>query len=393
MPVIFKNPGVIDPAALTTFGVSVKEGESPIGFFGTGFKYAVAVILRNGCSIMVKSGHETYNFDLESKSIRGENFNIVTMNGTPLGFTTHVGVNWELWMAYRELWSNAIDEGGTVFQTNLAAEHSPNETTIIIRGRDFEEVYVNRGKYIIESKPMFETPYANIHPGETENIYYKNMLVYKSNKVCKHTYNIISAISLTEDRTAKYDWEVSGKIAKTVLSLEDKPTIEGVLTDQNYAEFDLNYTNEYITPTETFLSTIEALAKDRGRASNKSARKLVENRIRAELTVEGMQLTKLQKEILDRAEEFLIKMGYNIKVFPIIVTDNLGTGILGLAEDGRIYISSLAFDKGTKYVAGTLLEEYLHLERGFPDESRAMQNYLLDKLVSLAEEHIWKRPL
>lgn len=42
---IFKNAGVIDPRAIATFGVSSKEGASPIGFFGTGLKYAVGVRL------------------------------------------------------------------------------------------------------------------------------------------------------------------------------------------------------------------------------------------------------------------------------------------------------------------------------------------------------------
>jgi hypothetical protein len=46
--VVFENPGEIDAAAIRTFGVSVKEGENPIGFFGTGLKYAIAILLRTG---------------------------------------------------------------------------------------------------------------------------------------------------------------------------------------------------------------------------------------------------------------------------------------------------------------------------------------------------------
>ena len=36
--IVFENPGEIDVAAISTFGVSVKETDNPIGFFGTGLK-------------------------------------------------------------------------------------------------------------------------------------------------------------------------------------------------------------------------------------------------------------------------------------------------------------------------------------------------------------------
>jgi hypothetical protein len=41
---------------------------------------------------------------------------------------------------------------------------------------------------------------------------------------------------------------------------------------------------------------------------------------------------------------------------------------------------------GTKTVAGTLIEEFIHLKHGLADESRDLQNFLLDRLVSLGEE-------
>ena len=37
----FSNTEPVDILALMTFGVSVKEKEDAIGFFGTGFKYVV----------------------------------------------------------------------------------------------------------------------------------------------------------------------------------------------------------------------------------------------------------------------------------------------------------------------------------------------------------------
>lgn len=54
--ILFQNPGEIDLLSIASFGVSVKEGENPIGFFGTGLKYAIAVLLRTGHRITVMTG-------------------------------------------------------------------------------------------------------------------------------------------------------------------------------------------------------------------------------------------------------------------------------------------------------------------------------------------------
>lgn len=44
----FRTPGLIPLEAFDTMGISAKVGDHPIGRFGTGLKYAVAVILREG---------------------------------------------------------------------------------------------------------------------------------------------------------------------------------------------------------------------------------------------------------------------------------------------------------------------------------------------------------
>src|ERR1700676_327969 len=104
--VVFENPGEIDAAAIRTFGVSVKEGENPIGFFGTGLKYAIAVLLRTGHQVTVTAGLDRYEFGILSETVRGKEFGFVSMNGQRLGFTTELGKVWELWAAYREIACN-----------------------------------------------------------------------------------------------------------------------------------------------------------------------------------------------------------------------------------------------------------------------------------------------
>ena len=85
---IFQNAGVMDPRAITTFGVSSKENDSAIGYFGTGLKYAIAVLLRYGCEITIWTGGQKYEFTTQKTRIRVNDFEIVQMNGEPLAFTT-----------------------------------------------------------------------------------------------------------------------------------------------------------------------------------------------------------------------------------------------------------------------------------------------------------------
>ena len=81
--IVFQNPGLIDLAAVITMGVSVKEGDTPIGFFGTGLKFAIATILRNGGGIELYRGGDKHVFGIEPGTVRGEAFDFVTRLSCP----------------------------------------------------------------------------------------------------------------------------------------------------------------------------------------------------------------------------------------------------------------------------------------------------------------------
>ena len=123
----FCNSGEFNPTAMLTFGVSAKEKENSIGKFGTGFKYAVAVILREGGSIKVKSFDKEYIFTTKKETIRGKEFDVVYMNDQNAGFTTHFGTNWEPWMAFRELYCNMLDEEGIMLNETFHTDRIDND--------------------------------------------------------------------------------------------------------------------------------------------------------------------------------------------------------------------------------------------------------------------------
>ena len=194
----FYNAGIINEVSITTFGINAKDNDSAIGYFGTGLKYAIAVLLRNGHSISIKSGKNNFTFHLQNEQVRGKSFDVVCMNGKPLGFTTELGKNWELWMAYRELFCNAKDEGGGVMGSEI--NNTLFDTVITVTGLD--DIHKNNGEFILSSSPVAVSGNVEVHKLKSNGIFYKGILV-GAFKDMLYSYNVNKSVELTEDRTLK----------------------------------------------------------------------------------------------------------------------------------------------------------------------------------------------
>ena len=90
--------------------------------------------------------------------------------------------------------------------------------------------------------------------------------------------------------------------------------------------------------------------------------------------------------MLDKAISFLCKIDISASQYPIKIVDSMGEGIMGRAIEGTIYLSLLPFNMGTKQVASTLMEEWVHTRLGVKDFDYGMQNWLFDKILSMGEE-------
>jgi len=141
--IVFKNSGNIDIKSITTFGVSSKENDSAIGYFGTGLKYAIAILLREGCEITIHTGGKKYEFGTQRQTVRVDEFTFVTMNGEALAFTTELGKNWQLWQAFRELYCNCTDEGGTIYQSDTF-DASESDTVIVAKGQRLDAIWATK---------------------------------------------------------------------------------------------------------------------------------------------------------------------------------------------------------------------------------------------------------
>lgn len=390
MNIVFENNGVIDKRVIDTFGVSVKDGSNPIGQFGTGLKYSIAVLLREGCSVSVYAGEDIWLFSVEKDTIRGEEFSFIVMEASDgekksLGFTTELGKKWELWMAYRELYCNAKDEDGCAYSTSSGVFPEPNKTKIVVQGRAFEEVYANRHRYFIEGSPKWSVGSVQVFDEPSHKVFYQGVLVYETERTCMFTYNFLSGIELTEDRTIKFIHDVKHRLESEVASEAPRELVERIVkpTESCFEEV-LNFT--YDTPSQTFKDVVLDMASRLERGVNKSALDCCRSTLVEHLPKETKELKELEQNRLDKAISFCHKLDFPVSDYDIIVSDWLGVGVMGLASSGKIYISTECFDMGTKYLASTLIEEYIHLAKGLMDETRELQTYLFNKIITLGEQ-------
>ena len=101
MTITFQNPGEIDIRGATIAGLSAKVGDSPIGKFGTGLKYAIASILRWGGEVTIYSGTDCYIFESEAIDFRGSEHHQVVMSrndgpANPIGITATTATTGQL---------------------------------------------------------------------------------------------------------------------------------------------------------------------------------------------------------------------------------------------------------------------------------------------------------
>jgi hypothetical protein len=380
--IIFKNKGVIDIRAISTFGCSVKK-EGSIGFFGTGLKYAISILLREGCAIDIYAGGSRFAFTKKPVEVTGQPFDVVCMNDKELGFTTDLGKTWLVWQAFRELYCNCTDEGGEITKDNDFS-CGPDETVITVQGAVFEDIFDNLEKYILKALPDLVTESCDIHLRSADSCYYRGVHV-KDKFHSVYTYNIKDKIDLTEDRTAKYDFQLGRAVAKAITSLDDEQVIEQLVCAPEYTiEGQLEY-DIFKEPSAAYLKVCERLVSTQCKKANKKA--IAHAKKYADLK-EDLRLFEpdpLQWSMVRKAQELLMITGYSVAKYEMVFVESLGQGVLAQAKNGKMYITRRCFEKGTKLVAHALLEEFFHNEHGFEDETREFQTFLFDNILTLIE--------
>ena len=381
MPVIFTNPGELELSLISTFGVSVKETGNPIGYFGTGLKFAIAVMLRHGLKVDLQAGEVSLAFGTREVVMRGEGVQVVTMGGIDLPFTTSLGRGWELWMAYRELYSNALDEGGSAFLAEALPAAAKGMTSIRVAGEDFERIHERRAEFFVDGVADLTFDRMEIRFAPSQAFFYRGIRVGTHAKPAALTYNDLWPHDLTEDRTLKTPYVFTYRIALTVMGCNDERLIRAVLdAPEGFMEASMDFDWSSGRPSATFLRIVGERAQTAA-PMNRTIAAIWERAKPEYFAPISLSLSSVQVRQLADAIDFC-----RHNDFPIKCVETLGERVLGRAHEGKIYLTSYAFDiGGAKQVASTLIEEWVHIKHGFADCSRAMQTWLFDRLVTVAE--------
>lgn len=378
MAIYFSNSGNIELDTIRTMGVSVKDNDNPIGYFGTGIKYAIATLLRTGHIVSLRTNGETIQFRTREKEIRGKTFNMIYMDDEQLGFTTDLGRDWEVWQAYRELYSNCIDEGGTISGVLV-----DNDTIFTVEGPDIANVHAERAKIFLHGDPWLIGDGIEVHRGKSEYLYYRGVRVHKLPKVSRFTYNFTCAMKLTEDRTLASPYDANYKLNTRLPMMTDIEFCTKVI-DPKYDVYEkhLNFSEAY-DPSEEFLDALEPHVNNMTMSENNR------NLVRKKRKVEEFAYFSPRYEDLTMIQEACDLLKHlNVKINPseLIYVEHLGPSVIAMAKDGKMYLTRQALANGKDFVAITIYEEWIHNKLGYTDCSRGMQQYLFDKILELVKE-------
>lgn len=247
--VVFETPGLIDMRAFTVMGAHAKPNtDAPIGYFGTGLKYALATILREGGEVVAFVGRDRFRFSRNPGTFRGAPLETVKMTrlkdgnsretSYELPFTTAMGKNWKPWMAYRELASNTFDEGGTIW-TDGATKGvagwygdvswlTGGKTRIVVVCDAIADAHVERDDVFLKDG-LRKGAGIQVIARPSDKLWWRGMRVLDLPEPSLFTYNILDPMELTEDRTLKWEHEARRAIAKWVVGEATADQAEAVL--------------------------------------------------------------------------------------------------------------------------------------------------------------------
>lgn len=285
--IVHKTKGKLDLRSLTVFGMNAKpETDTPIGYFGTGLKYAVAVLMRHRIPVSIWIDGKKWTVEENETKFRGKDFGSIFLKnvrtvGWPrtleLPFTTELGKNWEIWQAFRELESNTRDEKGMTFTADVTKngvyvihgvqpeyQQDKGWTLICVEDERYVQAYHNKNEIFLEDGLTAQTSseYLQVFARKSDWIYYRGIRIHKLKETANNTYNFLKFVELTEDRTAKYPYALEMDIERYLAhESKDSEIVERAVRAPPLSyERTLSY--DYTPRGELFLDTVTRVGDD-----------------------------------------------------------------------------------------------------------------------------------
>lgn len=418
---LIENRGEIDINSLILMGGSTKrDDKKAIGFFGSGNKYAVALLMRNNIDFKIFSGETEMVFTTKSIALKDKQFDQIVINDKETSLTTDMGPKWTTWMAIREFVSNAIDEGGynVVNSTTNLAPHKGYTRIYIEHALEVEDVIQNWDKYFAfeRTDAVLETNGNIIYPQTNRD---QSTILYRRGIRCHYSvtkslfHYDLNDFEINESRIIESTHSAGVNVLKFLVDHASEQVAYTILSESHKSEYwehmfswwtyasRMNgnwrnaignriiivdevsgWYNQEATTYPHFLVTTELAKLIRSSFPDVTIYGLKSDSGKA--IFRKVEKDNKMEDMLRRAADFFTETKYLVN-YPIEVVDFNSEIQLGGIDVGKILVSRKVFDKGMKTVVKVIMEENEHLKTQFKDCSREFQNHWINLCVTEME--------
>ena len=420
---VIENDKEIDPRAFTLMGASTKrQDDSKIGFFGSGNKYAVALLMRENTHFKVFSGKKEIKFGKKIVNFEGQRYEIITVNGKETSLTTEMGPNWKDWFAIREFYSNALDEGDVRLDVSDKFEPKVGVTKIYIEKTEvLSDFFSNIGKYILTTNinkiAVVETQYGRVSlikkmDNKSLIFYRKGIRIEEVKSECLYWYDF-NEIEINESRTTKNSYEPSERIASFYAITKDEEIIKNFINNykKKYEEsLHWNYADKLSSSWEKVLRGrrvySESIAIVSGDFEGKANSIILPDKLAKKISEEIPTITVVgfsesaKYEILEKVaqEQRLIdfcliemkKFGYPYSE-SVLIAKFYEDDVIGKwdEENKAIVLARKYFPNSVNELLVIMLEEYFHY-KGQVDGRRSFVKFLIKEIIDCKKNELEK---
>jgi hypothetical protein len=405
-----QNDGILDIRLVALMGGTTKsKDEFKIGQFGTGLKYTLAFLYRNNLDFKIFAGTDEMKLHVEKEIIRNDVFEIICINGQRTSITTKMGEDWSAWMIIRELWCNALDEGGANKEVTDVLQGEEGKTTFFIQeDSQIKSVLKDWNKYFIHDQlPVWQNDIYTIYPaGDHLCLYKKGVLIYE-NKEQKSLFSYdIGNADINELR--EFKGSVSCEIVYSLLNTSEKVIdyiLENISEDHYEGNgMDWNWYSSFSKTWENVIGNAKIITKKtleeleaRGSYPDKSTLIILPKNLYSALSKQFKNISAVYVaseggsfyEDYNESCENKIKQGLTILEACNYYFRPELQFIYGLFEDKRILaqvnmkekvirVSNSMLQKTLACVVSMLIEENEHFVTGMSDNTREFQQHFID---------------
>lgn len=422
---LIENKGEIDLNALILMGGSTKrEDDTKVGFFGSGNKYAIALMLRKDIKFRMFSGNNEIIITTKHVPFRDKSFQQILINGQETSLTTDMGPQWDSWMGIREWVSNSIDEGHSniVTDTSNIIPKAGYTRIYVEHHPDTKEIINNWNNYFSFDRTdvLVQVGDNRVYPQtDAEN---ESLLLYRKGIQCYYipktrslyTYDL-SEFPINESRVLSDTWGARNLICRFLINNVTVAMAQNILSNaivKKYYEATLDYDlwgraslcknwreaigNYIVVNNEVSGFYAEEIANNKHYRVPMELAKAIKSSF-PDVVVYGVgqdgdsrvnwkKVTSTPKMIhlVKKAKEFFNEINYAIN-YEIETVEFDKEDILGCAYNNTIYVAAKVFDMGMKEVVMTIIEESEHLKTKLKDETREWATHWIRMYVTAEE--------